>query len=177
MALRNIRILDVDDCLRKRSREVTKFDDKLKVLIEDMKETMYKENGVGLAAVQIGVLRRIFVIDIFDGDGMRVFINPEIVKMEGEQVGIEGCLSIPEQAGIVARPKTVVVKYLDENYEEQELVAHDFMARAVCHEYDHINGRLYKDIALKMNPTEEEFDKFMSNYEKNLKKKENRNIS
>ncbi len=168
MALRNIRIKDVDDCLRKRSREITKFDDKLLELIEDMKETMYKEDGVGLAAVQVGILKRLFVIDIFDGHGPRVFINPDVTHREGSQIGVEGCLSIPEQMGIVERPQKVIVKYTDENFEPAELVAEDFLARAVCHEFDHINGRLYIDIASKMNPTQEEFDKYISEHEKKI---------
>ncbi len=176
MALRNIRIIDVDDCLRKVSRPVTRFDDRLKELIDDMKETMYEADGVGLAAVQVGVLRRLFVVDVYNGDGARVFINPEITLREGEQVGIEGCLSIPEEIGIVSRPEKIVIKYLNEEYQEAELTATGFLARAICHEYDHIEGIMYSDIAIQMNPSQEELDELTTDYERELKEQDKKGI-
>ncbi len=169
MALRNIRIKDEDDCLRKISREVTRFDDRLKELIDDMKQTMYEADGVGLAAVQVGVVRRLFVVDIYDGDGVRVFINPTITSREGTQVGIEGCLSVPDEIGIVERPMAIEIEYLDETYQKTTLKASGFLARAICHEYDHIEGILYTDRAIKMNPTEEEIQELTTEHERELR--------
>ncbi len=176
MATRIIRIKDVDDCLRKTSREVSRFDDRLKELIEDMKETMYEADGVGIAAPQVGVLRRLFVVDVYNGEGARVFINPVITKTEGEQVGLEGCLSVPDEIGIVPRPMTVEIEYLDENYEKAMLKASGFLARAICHEYDHIDGILYTDRAIKMNPSEDEIAELTTEDEIELRENNKKGI-
>ena len=142
MAIRQLRY-DGDPLLRKKSRVVEEINDKIKILIKDMLETMYKEEGVGLAAPQIGILKRIFVVDI--GDGPIEFINPEIVKEEGEQIDFEGCLSIPEKSGKVKRPQRVTVKYLDKDGNNQALEGSGLLARAICHELDHLNGVLFTD--------------------------------
>lgn len=146
MALREIRTLG-DEVLRKKSKMVDKFDDKLKMLIEDMIETMYSANGVGLAAPQIGILKRIAVVDI--GEGVIKLINPEIIEYEGKNKDTEGCLSIPNTRGIVERPDRVVVKALNENGEEFVVEGEGFLARALCHEIDHLDGILYIDKAEK----------------------------
>ena len=111
-------------------------------LIEDMFETMYENNGVGLAAPQVGILKQIVVIDVDDGN-QYVLINPEIIEEEGSQTGQEGCLSVPGKAGIVTRPQKVKVKALDENMEEFVLEGEDLLARAICHECAHLHGQLY----------------------------------
>lgn len=159
MALREIRI-DGDEILRKISKPVKQIDDKLIELVEDMKETLKDADGAGLAAVQVGVLKRLFLVDVGDENGLVVFINPTIVEEEGEQVGLEGCLSIPDNNGIVRRANKIKVRYQDMDFKEKELVCEGFFARAVQHEYDHINGKLYKDSALVMNPTEEEYPEY-----------------
>ena len=140
MALRQIRIMG-DPVLEKKCREVTEVTPRTKELIQDMLETMYDAEGVGLAAPQVGILRRIVVIDI--GDGPIVMINPEIVETSGSQTGSEGCLSLPGQAGIVTRPNYVKVRATDENGEEYELEGTELMARAICHECDHLDGIMY----------------------------------
>lgn len=142
MALRNIRI-DGDGVLRKKSREVKEINERILTLIEDMKETMYDANGVGLAAPQIGILRRVAVIDV--GEGPIVFINPEIISVKGSQIDEEGCLSIPGVQGKVKRPMNVTVKALNEHGEEYILEGEEFLARAMCHEIDHLNGVLFTD--------------------------------
>lgn len=142
MAIRKIRELG-DGLLRKKSREVTNVNERTATLIDDMLETMYDADGVGLAAPQVGVLKRIVVIDI--GEGPLVFINPVIIKQEGEQKGQEGCLSVPGKAGIVTRPEYVRVRAFNENMDEFELDAHDLLARAICHETDHLDGIMYVD--------------------------------
>lgn len=142
MALRNVRIMG-DDVLRKKCREVKELKERDRVLIDDMFDTMYEENGVGLAAPQVGVLKRIVVIDI--GDEPMVFINPVILETSGEQTGDEGCLSLPGKSGVVTRPDYVKVKALNEEMEEFELEATGLLARAVCHECDHLDGILYVD--------------------------------
>lgn len=142
MALRQVRI-DGDPILRKESKPVRKITDRIEILLEDMVETMEVEEGVGLAAPQVGVLRRIIVIDI--GEGPIKMINPEIYSESGEEVGPEGCLSVPGKAGTVERPKELKVKYMDENGEKQDLEAEGFLARVICHEIDHLNGILYTD--------------------------------
>ncbi|MBP5427130.1 MAG: peptide deformylase [Clostridiales bacterium] len=147
MAIREVRICG-DEILRKKSREVTQIDDRILTLLDDMSETMYKEDGVGLAAPQIGVLKRIIVLD--DGNGLIECINPEIKFMEGSQDGIEGCLSVPDLRGNVVRPSKVVVTALDRNGEEVEYVAEGFLARIFCHEIDHLEGILFKDKASKL---------------------------
>lgn len=142
MALRTIRVMG-DDILRKKCREVKEVTERTRILIEDMLDTMYESNGVGLAAPQVGVLKRIVVIDI--GEGPYIFINPVILETSGEQTGEEGCLSLPGKSGIVTRPDYVKVKALDENMEEFELEVTGLFARAVCHECDHLDGVLYVD--------------------------------
>lgn len=144
MALRKLR-LEGDEILRKKSREVKEVTPKIQTLVEDMIETMYENQGVGLAAPQIGMLKRIFVVDI--GEGPVVFINPEITEQSGEQFGVEGCLSVPGKQGDVLRPYKVVVSALDKDGQPFEMEAEEFMARAICHEYDHLEGVLYVDIA------------------------------
>lgn len=140
MALRQIRIMG-DDKLEKVCRPVTEMTQRTRELIQDMLDTMYDANGVGLAAPQVGILKRIVVIDI--GEGPVVLINPEILETCGEQTGQEGCLSLPGQAGIVTRPNYVKVKALNENMEEFELEGTELMARAICHECDHLEGIMY----------------------------------
>ena len=144
MALRNIRTVG-DEVLRKRAKEVKLFNQKLEVLIKDMVDTMYESNGVGLAAPQVGVLKRVFVIDV--GEGVEVFINPEIIEVsEDTQKDIEGCLSIPGERGYVIRPQRVKVKALTLEGKERLVEAEGLFARAICHENDHLNGQLYIDI-------------------------------
>lgn len=142
MALRNVRIMG-DDVLRKTCREVKEIKERDRILIDDMFDTMYEENGVGLAAPQVGVLKRIVVIDI--GDNPLVFINPVILETSGEQTGDEGCLSLPGKSGKVTRPNYVKVKAFNEEMEEFELEATELLARAICHECDHLDGVLYVD--------------------------------
>ena len=143
MALREIKHYKKDDILRKKSRIVDVIDDKLQLLISDMIDTMYEADGVGLAAPQVGVLRRIIVIDV--GEGINVFINPEFVSQTGEEDDTEGCLSIPGIRGMVKRSAKVVVKGLNRDGKEIELKANGLMARALCHEIDHLEGILFTD--------------------------------
>ena len=142
MALRTIRT-EGDPILRKICRPVTQVDDRTKELIGDMLDTMYDADGVGLAAPQVGILKRIVVIDI--GEGPIVLINPEILETSGEQTGDEGCLSVPGMAGQVTRPNYVKVKAYDENMNEYEIEGEELMARAICHELAHLDGDLYID--------------------------------
>lgn len=144
MALRNIREIG-DEILLKRSKEVTKMTERTKELIADMTETLYDANGVGLAAPQVGVLKRIVVIDT-TGDDLHVMINPKIVAADGEQTGHEGCLSVPGKTGLVTRPNYVKVLFLDEDMKPQELEGTELLARAICHECDHLDGKLYVDL-------------------------------
>ena len=147
MATRNIRELG-DDVLRKEAKEVKDVNRRTKILIEDMFDTMYEANGVGLAAPQVGILKKIFVVDVGDEDGNKVpyvFINPEIIEREGVQVGFEGCLSVPGKSGKVARAEKVKVKAFNQDMEEFEMEAEGFLARAIQHEYDHLNGVVYVD--------------------------------
>jgi peptide deformylase len=144
MALRTIRKYG-DELLRKKSRTVDEVTDRIKVLIKDMIETMYDAQGAGLAAPQVGILKRIFVVDILDGKGARVFINPEFIEKEGSQKDVEGCLSVPGRQGEVDRPNKVKIKALNENGEEFVLEAEGYLARAICHEYDHLEGILFVD--------------------------------
>lgn len=145
MALRQIRY-DGDDILRKKCKEVKGMTERTRVLIEDMFETMYDANGVGLAAPQVGILKRIVVIDV-DYESPYVLINPVIIKKDGEQTGEEGCLSLPGKTGTVTRPEHVICRCLNENMEEIEIEGEGLLARAICHELDHLDGVLYKDIA------------------------------
>ncbi len=133
-----------DDCLRKVCKKQEKFDFRLALLLKDMADTMYKAEGVGLAAPQVGILRRVVVIDV--GDGLVELVNPEIISREGEQCGREGCLSLPGRQGIVTRPRRVTVRAQDRKGGPVEFTAEDFFARAVCHELDHLDGRVYIDV-------------------------------
>lgn len=142
MAIRNLRY-DKDEILRKRSREIDVIDEKIKELATDMLDTMHKWDGLGLAGPQVGVLKRIIVIDLYE-DGMQfVLINPVIVSSKGEQEVEEGCLSFPNQFGKVIRPKEVTVKALDLDGKKVTLEAKDLLAQALCHEIDHLNGELF----------------------------------
>lgn len=152
MALRKI-VLQNDDVLRKKCKRVEVFDEKLGILLDDMAETMYKANGVGLAAPQVGILRRAVVVDV--GEGLLELVNPEIVKSKGTQRGVEGCLSCPDQWGYVVRPNEIVVKAQDRNGKDIQLKLKEFFARAVCHELDHLEGQLFIDIADEMVDPEE----------------------
>lgn len=144
MAIRKIRE-DGDDVLRKKSKPVEEINKRVLTLLEDMADTMYDADGVGLAAPQVGILKRIFVIDIYDDEGLRVFINPEILEVRGSQIGEEGCLSIPGKLEDVERANYVKVKALNERGEEFILEAEELLARAVLHEYDHLEGTLFTD--------------------------------
>ena len=140
MAIREIRVMG-DDVLTKPCKEVKHMTPRTAILIEDMIDTMYDAMGVGLAAPQVGVLKRLVVIDV--GEGPMVLINPEILETSGEQTGDEGCLSVPGKAGQVTRPNYVKVKALDENMEEVIYEGEGLLARAFCHEIDHLDGHLY----------------------------------
>lgn len=145
-----------DETLRKVCRKQEKFDLRLAILLKDMADTMYKAEGVGLAAPQVGILRRVVVVDITeDHSGLREMVNPEIIETSGSQTGREGCLSVPERQGIVTRPEKVKVRYQDRHGKAWELETEGFEARAVCHEVDHLNGVLYVD-KMDRELTEEE---------------------
>lgn len=144
MAIRNLR-LEEDEILKKKSREVEKIDEKLQILIDDMIETMHKYNGVGLAAVQVGILKRVIVIDLYDDKGPIVLINPVIIKTKGEQEVDEGCLSFPNQFAKVIRPAEVVAEYTDRNGKRIKVKAKDLLAQAICHELDHLDGQVFVD--------------------------------
>ncbi len=143
MALRELRIQG-DPVLNKVCRPVETLTPRLQELIEDMLDTMYDAQGVGLAAPQVGVLRRIVVIDV--GEGPIVMINPEILETAGEQTGMEGCLSVPGKAGEVTRPNYVKAKALNENMEEFIIEGEELLARAICHELDHLDGHMYTEL-------------------------------
>ena len=141
MAIRNIREMG-EEVLNKKCKEVTEMTPKIRELIEDMLETMYEANGVGLAAPQVGILKRIVVIDV-TGEDPYILINPRIVESSGEQTGQEGCLSVPGKSGIVTRPNYVKAVALDVNMKPIELEGTELLARAICHELDHLDGHLY----------------------------------
>ena len=143
MAIRKIREMG-DDVLAKSCKEVTKMTLRTQILINDMLDTMYEAMGVGLAAPQVGVLKRIVVIDV--GDGPLILINPEILETSGEQTGEEGCLSVPGKSGTVTRPDYVKVKALNEEMEEVVLEGEGLLARAFCHEIDHLDGKMYVEL-------------------------------
>ena len=143
MAIRTIREYG-DEVLEKECKEVTKVSLRTKILINDMLDTMYEAMGVGLAAPQVGILKRIVVIDI--GEGPIVLINPEIIEKAGEQTGEEGCLSVPGKSGLVTRPNYVKVRAYDEDMEDVEYEGEGLLARAFCHEIDHLSGKLYVDL-------------------------------
>ncbi|MEG6567847.1 peptide deformylase [Thermoanaerobacterium saccharolyticum] len=153
MALRYIRKIG-DPILYKKAKYVDKIDDHVIMILDDMAETMYNADGVGLAANQIGILRRLVVVDV--GDGLIELINPEIILEEGEQIGKEGCLSVPNVTGEVRRPKKVRVRYQDRTGEYKEIEGEDFLARALSHEIDHLNGILFVNKAIRIINDEEE---------------------
>ena len=140
MALRTIRQMG-DEVLTKKCREIKEVTPRIKELIEDMLETMYEANGVGLAAPQVGILKRLVVIDV--GEGPIVLINPVIVETDGSQTGEEGCLSLPGKSGVVTRPNYVKVRAYDEDMQQYEIEGTELLARAFCHEIDHLDGHMY----------------------------------
>lgn len=144
MATRQIRTIG-DDILLKECKPVKEMTGRIQELIEDMFETMYEANGVGLAAPQVGILKQIVTIDVDDGN-QYVLINPEIIEEEGSQTGPEGCLSVPGKSGTVTRPNRVKVRALDENMEAFVLEGEELLARAICHECAHLHGQLYVDL-------------------------------
>ena len=147
MAIRNLRY-DKDEILRKRSREIEVIDDRIKELAKDMMETMHEWDGLGLAGPQVGVLKRIVVIDLYEEGKQYTLINPVIVKTKGEQEVDEGCLSFPNQFGKVIRPKEVVVEALNLDGKKITIKAKDLLAQALCHEIDHLDGHLFVDKVL-----------------------------
>ena len=152
MAIRNI-IKEGDEILAKKCRPVEKFDQKLVTLLEDMAETMASAGGVGLAAPQAGILRRAVVIDV--GEGLIELVNPRIVSHEGEQQEVEGCLSCPGEYGITTRPAKVTVEAQDRSGETIQVQGEGLLARALCHELDHLDGVLFKDHGVRMLSPEE----------------------
>lgn len=163
MAIRNIVTQEKDGIfLAKKSRPVDKFDGRLATLLDDMAETLHSANGVGLAAVQVGILRRIVVIDV--GDGVRELVNPVVVEQSGEQESLEGCLSVPGKWGMTKRPKHVKVRAQDRNGATFEYEGDDLLATVSCHEIDHLDGVLFLTHVVRML-TEEELEK-MSTEEK-----------
>ncbi len=151
MALRNIRKIG-DEILRKKSKKVVEFNDRLLTLIQDMIETMDEANGVGLAAVQVGILKRVVVIDV--GEGPIILINPEIIEANGSELDTEGCLSIPGDERVVDRPQYVKAKALNEKGEPFEIEGEGLLARAICHELDHLDGILFIDKAEEVESEE-----------------------
>lgn len=142
MAVRQIRVLG-DELLRKSCKPIKEVTPRIRQLIDDMFETMYEANGVGLAAPQVGILRRIAVVDI--GDGPIVLVNPKIIEQSGEQTADEACLSLPGKAGQVTRPDHVLIRAFDENMEEYEMEGDELLARAFCHEIEHLDGHMYME--------------------------------
>ena len=160
MAVRQIRVIG-DEILTKKCKPVKEMTDRTRELIEDMFETMYEANGVGLAAPQVGILKSIVTIDVEDGN-QYVLINPQIIEKEGQQTGYEGCLSVPGKSGIVTRPNYVKVRALDENLKPFELEGEGLLARAICHECAHLEGQLYVELVegelVDTEPDEEEME-------------------
>ena len=144
MAIRNLRY-EGDEILKKKSREVEIIDDKIQQLIDDMIETMHKYNAVGLAAVQVGILKRVVVIDTYEDDGPIALINPVILKTKGEREVEEGCLSFPNKFAKVIRPEEVVAEYTDRNGKRIKVKAKELLAQAICHELDHLDGEVFVD--------------------------------
>ncbi len=155
MALLEIR-KDEDPILRKISKPVKIFDEKLRVLAEDMIETMHQAEGIGLAAVQVGRLKRMIVVDLYDDEGPKVFVNPEIYDEEGEELAYEACLSVSDTQAPVPRPERLRLRAQDLDGESIELEAQDIFARVLCHEVDHLNGILFTDRAVEEELMEEE---------------------
>lgn len=147
MALRQVR-LEGDEILRKKSKEVKEIDSKIIQLLDDMADTMYKNDGVGLAAPQVGILKKIIVVDV--GEGLLELINPEIIEKEGEVCNKEACLSVPGIFGEVTRPAKIKVKALDRNGETIIIEAENYLAQAICHEIDHLDGILFIDKATSL---------------------------
>ena len=152
MAIRKILKIG-DETLRKHARPVTEVDRRTQQLLDDMAETMYAADGAGLAAPQVGILRRVVVIDV--GEGLIELVNPEIVASEGEQHQAEGCLSVPGKRGVVARPAKVTVRALNRRGKPVEIVGEGFLATALCHEIDHLDGVLYVDKLIEELPEED----------------------
>ncbi len=143
MATRKI-VMQGDELLKKKSKVVTVFDDKLAMLLDDMYETMLLNNGIGLASPQVGVLKRVVVVEV---DGIKLdMVNPEIISRKGEETGVEGCLSVPNIQGYVKRPSKITVKAFNRYGEEYTLTATSMLARCICHEVDHLDGVLFTDI-------------------------------
>ncbi|MBQ5398214.1 MAG: peptide deformylase [Ruminococcus sp.] len=149
MGLREI-VTEGDDVLTKKCREVTKFDDRLAEFIDDMIETLHNSGGVGLAAPQVGFLRRVVVIEVDPEQGVIELVNPEIIREEGKQVVLEGCLSLPGKWGITSRPYRVTVRAQDRNGDFYEITGDKMLAQAFCHEIDHLNGVLYNTVCERM---------------------------
>lgn len=165
MAIRNIRT-ENDEILRKKCREITEMTPKLSILIDDMFETMYGANGVGLAAPQVGILKRIVVIDVGDEHGPIVLINPVILETNGSQTGGEGCLSVPGKTATVTRPNYAKVKAFDRDMKEIVVEGTELLARAICHECDHLDGILYIDKAeSEVMDTNEYYEKYVESEE------------
>ena len=166
MAIRNIRELG-EECLGKKCKPVKEMNDRTKELIEDMLDTMYEAQGVGLAAPQVGILKRIAVIDAGEDyqDGPIVLINPEVLEVSGEQTDYEGCLSVPGKVGKVTRPNYARVRALDENMEEYEIEGEELLARALLHEIDHLDGHMYVELVDGPLLTSEEYAEMMESEE------------
>lgn len=162
MAIRNLRYQG-DPILNKKAKVVKEITPRVSQLIDDMLDTMYEANGVGLAAPQVGILKRIVVIDV--GEGPYVFINPEIIATDGEQTGDEGCLSVPGKCGVVTRPNYVKAKAFDKDMNPFDVEGTELFARAMCHEFDHLDGHLYTELVegplrdVTYEPEEEEMEK------------------
>lgn len=144
MAIRNVRE-EGDEILKKKAREVEEIDERIQILIDDMIETMHSLNGVGLAAQQVGILKRVVVIDLYDDKGVVVLINPKIIKEKGKQEVDEGCLSFPNQFAKIVRPKEIEVEALNREGKKIKIKAKDLLAQAICHEVDHLNGIVFVD--------------------------------
>lgn len=153
MAIREIRKFE-DEVLYKRCRPVEKFDEKLAELLEDMADTMYEANGVGLAAPQVGILRRVVVIDV--GEGIIELVNPKIIRTSGSEIGPEGCLSFPGIWGKVERPTKVKIEAQDRHGDSFTMTGEGLLARAFCHELDHLDGKVFKDLVVEMIEDDEE---------------------
>lgn len=165
MAIRIIRE-ENDEILRKKSREVEVVDEKIKILVEDMIETMHKYDGLGLAAPQVGVLKRVIVVDLYDGNGPIALINPVIIKTKGTQVVEEGCLSFPNKFAKVERPETIVVEGLNVDGEKVKVKGNALLAQALSHEIDHLNGELFIDKMIEGTleiVTQQDIDEFNKN--------------
>ncbi len=154
MAIRQILTVG-EDILTKKCREVTDINDRILSILDDMADTLYESGGVGLAAPQVGILRKIVVIDI--GDGLIELINPEIVSAKGSQTDNEGCLSYPGRYGLVTRPNVVTIRAMDRNGETFEMTGEGLLARAFCHEIDHLDGKMFMNLVTEwMEPEDEE---------------------